>query len=266
MISSLIPSPRSIGILSALAFSLPAHAQWNSAASVGMRQVQMTEIGLNGQPLVREQGCLPGIEFNIDYHQGNWKFGIGTQWFAQRLAYAGQLQSGAAFSSETKTTQGRHAATLLKKLTQKIDFITKLEYDNWQRAILGKGTVLGLQEHYQSWRLLAGAQSRVLTGPVVNVDAKALLVYAQHEQLHVAFDNHVYDDTTLSTRPGKGLRLALAMQADAFPKFTLSAELEYLNISRSKDVVLLKEGNYAGTLAQSQHQRNALTVLANYTF
>lgn len=243
-----------------------AYAQWQFSAGAGVRQVRVTETDKNDRQLVREHGWLPGLELRADYAVGDWRIGAVGETYRERIAYDGQLQNGVAFSSDTQTAQSRISVEAARQLSDTWRLVGGLEWDRWQRTILGRNGVLGLSEQYSSWRVLAGAETRLLQWPAAAAHVKALVVIAQPEQLHVRFDNQLFDDADFSTKSAVGLRLALRVEANAMPKLSFTTDFDWLRIARSGDAALLKNGVQAGFVSQPEHQRCALGVRVNYRF
>jgi hypothetical protein len=243
-----------------------ACAQWQFSSGAGIRQVRVTETGKDGQQLVREQGWLPGLELRADYVLQDWRFSVAGEAYRHDIGYDGRLQNGTPFSTDTETALTRVSLEVARQLSDATRLIGAIEWDRWQRHILGHDGVLGLDERSSSWRLLAGAETRLLQSSAANVNAKALLVVAQPEKLRVRIDNQLFDDTDLSTKSAIGTRLAVDVQPAAMPNLSFGAEFDWLRISRSDNAVLRKNGVPVGLVTQPEHQRSALGVRVNYRF
>ena len=226
----------------------------------------MQEVAGSGKRLVQERGWLPGLELGASYTSQSWRFKIKGETYRNDIGYEGQLQNGAAFSTSTGTVQNRLAFEIERQINESLILLAGIELDRWQRRIQGSGSVLGLNENYRSTRLLLGAESAIVKTPYFDVSAKALLVIAQPEQLHVSFGNRLFDDAELETRSATGLRLEADLIPAGAPDILLSVGFETLRVGRSNDAVLKKDGLAAGFVSQPEHRRNAFTLRMRYQF
>lgn len=226
----------------------------------------MQEVAGSGKRLVEERGWLPGLELAATYASDHWRFRIKGETYRNDLAYDGQLQNGAAFSTSTGTVQNRLAFEIERQINDKLILLAGVELDRWQRRIQGSGSVLGLNENYRSTRLLLGAESAILKTSYCDVSTKALLVIAQPEQLHVSFGNQLFDDAELETRSATGLRLEADFVPVGAPDMVFSLGFDTLRIGRSNDAVLKKNGLAAGFVSQPEHRRNAFVMRMRYQF
>lgn len=243
-----------------------ACAEWQFSAGLGARQVQVTETDQGGRDMVQEHGWLPGVALRADYAMHDWRIGVAGEVYCHRITYDGQMQSGVPFASDTDTTQTRVGIEMSKQITGAARLIGGIEWDHWQREILGHGNVLGLNERYASWRLLAGGEMRVVQASWVQVHARALIVRAAPERLRVRFENRLYDDAHLTTQSATGMRLAFGVQPTAWPNLAITTEWDWLRVGRSGDAVLFKGGAPAGFVTQAEHARRALNVRVDYRF
>lgn len=250
----------------ALACAAPASAQWQYSFDAGARYVRMTEKGPDGHELVRERGWLPGVGFGADYRTGEWRMGAAAEVFDGRIDYDGELQSGAAFASRTDTTQVRLRLEAGRKIGEATELVAGLEHDMWRRAIQGSGSVIGITERYRSWRLLAGAKSRLLQWDAGRLDGSAMLVMSSPERMRVQFGRNLLDDARLRTRSATGVRLGLSFQPNAMPSMSVEAGLDWIDIRRSRDEQVTRGGVVAGTIAQPRHERLAADLRIRYRF
>jgi opacity protein-like surface antigen len=252
--------------LSALLLPACAFAQWQVAADAGLRYVRNTESGVDGSQMVREYGWLPGVGATAGYATGDWRIAMAGEIYGGNIAYNGQLQSGARFDSNTDTTQSRIRFELGRQVTDALQLLAGIEYDYWKRDIRGTANVAGLQEQYNSWRLLAGAKGRVAQWDAGTLHLQGLLVFSEPEHLTVRFDQQLFDDANFSTKSAVGLRFGAGFQPTALPNFSVLAELEWIDIGRSDNAVLRRNGVPVGTVTQPQHERTAFGVRAVYRF
>ncbi|MBK4735091.1 hypothetical protein [Noviherbaspirillum pedocola] len=258
-------------VLSALALGgalvcAPAHAQWEFHAAAGMRQAETRELNRNGDRLVHERGSLPGIEVGAARVFGDWKLGASGEIYGGRLDYDGRTQAGAAFATDTGTTQSRISIEVARRLSDALSLVGALEWDHWRRDIEGRGAVLGLRERYDAWRLLGGAQVRLGQWPLGSASLRGLLVLSAPERMQVRFEQDVFDTATLDTSNGVGARLALGLSRIAGSGLDVEANYEWLRVARSDDAPLRRNGVVAGSVAQPEHVRSGFGIKATYRF
>jgi len=244
----------------------PASAQWQVSAGAGMRHFRMTEHAVDGRRLVREQGWLPGVEAAAERASGDWRTGVRVEHYQGEVDYDGRVQGGSAFATDTGTRQTRLAVEAGRAVSDGIELVGGIEHEWWRRRIFGAGTVAGVTEAFRSWRLLAGVGVDLPGWAVPNGRFTFTLVAARPERLDVRFDHRLFDDARLSTRSAAGARLRLDVRPSAWPGLALGAEFDWLKVRRSKDAALLKDGVAAGTLAQPEHDKRALTFSLRYRF
>ena len=243
-----------------------SYAQWQFTGGVGLRHMRITEHDRNGQTLVQEDGWLPGVELRADYVLDDWRLGLSAEAYRRDIAYDGRTQGGRTFSTDTATTQTRLGIMLGRRIGESTDLLAGLEWDRWQRNIRGHSGVLGLDERYTSWRLLAGAGTSLLQIAGVRIDGRALLVVAAPERLQVRFENQVFDNASFSTKSATGLRMALDFRPVATPALTATVGFDWLRVRRSEDAILRRSGAAVGTVAQPEHVRRALDIKLSYQF
>jgi hypothetical protein len=243
-----------------------AFAQWRFAAEAGARYAYTTEMGTDNRKMVSEYGWLPGIGLTASYAMQDWQFALTGEIYRNDITYDGRLQSGAGFTSETETTQRRIRLEVSRQIAPTAQWLAAVEQDVWQRDILGRDSVAGLQERYTSWRFLAGARGRIAQWDAGALDLQGLMVFAGPEHLRVQFDQQLFDDASLSTKSALGLRFGLGFQPAALPDLSLQAELDWIEIERSDNAVLRRNGVPVGTVAQPKHERAAFSLRARYWF
>jgi hypothetical protein len=256
----------SLALAATLLSAVPAFAQWQITGDAGLRYVRNTETGTGGKRLVREDGWLPGLGVTVGYVAGDWRVGMAGEIYSSDIDYDGQLQSGASFRTNTGTTQTRLRFDMGRQVTQNVQLLAAIEYDLWRRDIHGNATVLGIQEKTSSWRLLTGAKGRVAQWDAGTLDLQGFLVFSTAEQLRVRFDQQVYDDANFHTKSTLGVRLGATFQPSALPDFSVTAEFDWLEVGRSDDAVLRKNGMAVGTVTQPKHERASFGLRAAYRF
>lgn len=254
-------------LLAALLLHLaPALAQWQVFITPGARHFEMVESGPDGRRLVKEEGWLPGVQISVKRTLGDWHIGLQGERFQGGLDYDGQVQSGSPFASSTDTAQSRIAMEAAHPISDRMGLIGGIEYELWRRRVRSQGGTAGVTEHYRSWRFLAGLEAGLPALAGMDSRLRFMLVAAQPERLDVRFDKQMFDDTHFSTKPALGARLGLALQPGMDANLSFTADLEWLRVPRSDDAPLLKNGFTAGTVAQPEHTKTALTLGLRYRF
>lgn len=253
-------------LITGLASGRSAYAQWEFYGAGGVRYVTMDEVDTNGKQLVEEHGFLPGLEFKANYRRGDWLVTLGGEIYGGNLAYDGQMQGGTAFSTNTRTTQFRARTEVGRYVSDAVLLLAGAEWDYWKRDILGRGATLGLREEYNSWRFLAGAQTRVFQASWSDIYLTGLLVVSSPEHLEVNFDNQLFDQVNLSTKSAIGTRLAVEVRPKASPNVSVEGDFEWMRIDRSDETILSKGGSPVGTVVQPEHVRKAIGVKVKYRF
>jgi hypothetical protein len=242
------------------------YAQWEFQGAGGLRQATMTESDNNGRRLVREQGLLPGVGLSARYVMGGRRIELAGEAYGGNIEYNGQLQSGGRFVTDTKTLHARIRAEAAQNISGAGDLILGMEKDFWNRHILGRGATLGMKEQYSSWRLLAGARTRMLDTDWGSIGLKGLLVFSSPEKLIVKFDNQVFDRTEFDTKSAIGTRLSIGLRPPGNSNFHVQTDFEWMRIARSDDAVLRRGGFAAGLVAQPEHVRKAFGISLHYRF
>lgn len=255
-----------VGLVASVLACGTAYAQWQFSGTAGARQVRMVESDRNGRQLVEERGVLPGVELHADYAERDWRVGVAGEIYGGNIAYDGRVQSGAGFATDTKTEQIRFSVEGARNITETTLLIVGIERDYWRRDILGRGTTLGMDEKYNSWRLLTGVQARVLQAPWADVSLKGLLIASSPEKLAVRFDNQLFDQAELATKSGFGARMSIGVRPAINPNIRVDTDFEWMRIGRSDDAILSKGDIPVGLVAQPEHVRKAFGIKINYRF
>lgn len=226
----------------------------------------MVESDQRGRQLVEENGLLPGVELHADYAANEWHIGLVGEIYKGDLAYDGQTQNRAAFSTYTKTGQYRIRAEAARKINDVTLLILGIERDYWRRTIQGRGATLGMDERYSSWRLLTGLQRHILRPTWKSIYVKGMLIASGPETLVVRFDNQLFDKAKLTTKPALGARVTVGAQAISNSDVKLELDFEWMRIDRSDNGVIYKNGIPAGLLAQPEHVRKSFGIKVNFPF
>lgn len=250
----------------ALSFlTFPAYAQWNGSIGLGARHAELIERDRTGDKIVSEKGWLPGIELAARYHSDAWRMKIEVDHFSSRIDYKGQLQNGTPYNTHTRSEQTRVRTMILPRIMQNFSFVAGLEWQRWNRDIQGSGAVLGLDERYDNWRLLAGAEYEWnIAG--CSLQANTMLVRARPEKMRIRFQNGIYDTAELQTKPATGLRIGLAAKSMRWPSLSLSVNYDWIKIRRSDAYELRRNGFIVGTVAQPEHVQQTFTVMLAHVF
>jgi len=254
------------GLAAALYASLihPACAEWQGSIGPSVRNVTHTEYDTSGRRLVKEDGWLPGVALHAGYRSGNFTWFAGADWYHGNIDYRGQTQTGAAASSRTSTGLAAGRIGAAYALPHDYAVQAAVEVDRWKRDIRSTAAAAGLQETYRSTRLVAGAgKAWHPAAGTVSVDAAA--VVAAPERLHVGFSG-VLDPVSFDTRRSYGVRLGAAMQPAFAPWLEVRARYDWLKTPRSGDASVTSKGQYAGTVAQPEHERQGFTLSVSAMF
>lgn len=254
------------GLATALYASLlqPACAEWQGSIGPSVRNATHTEYGPMGRRLVREDGWLPGLALQAGYRTGKLTWLAGADWYHGNIDYRGQTQNGAAASSKTATglVAGRIGAAYALPYDYSVQ--AAVEVDRWKRDIQGTAGAAGLQERYRSTRLVAGA-SKAWHPAAGSVSVDAAAVVAAPERLHVGFSG-VLDPVSFETRRGYGARLGAAMRPAFAPWLEIRGRYDWIKTPRSGDASVTANGLYAGTVAQPEHVRQAVSLTVAAVF
>lgn len=98
-----------------------------------------------------------------------------------------------------------------------------------------------------------------------DVTAGVALLLAAPEKLRVGFSGQ-FDDASLDTRSGHGMRFGLGWHPAAWPRLELRAGLDWYKADRSADAALSRNGRHAGTVAQPEHAVTSMRLAVHYRF
>jgi hypothetical protein len=255
-----------VGLAAAIQTSLilPASAQWQGAIGLSARGVTHTEYDLAGRELVREAGWLPGAVFNAVYRAGKHTWFTGGEIYDRAIEYRGQTQAGAAVMSRTST-----GLTLLRigdtyAVGANYSAMAAIEWEEWRRDIIGVQGAAGLQERYQSRRLIAGAQKR--WHPAAGaVSVGAAVVISEPERLRVGFTG-LLDPASLETKKSRGIKIEASIRPSFAPYLELRSRYDRIKIPRSSDAPVTLNGQFMGTIAQPEHEKQAITFTVSSIF
>ena len=253
-----------LGAISSLLLMHPANAQWQAKAGLGARYVDHAEYDGAGRLLVRESGWLPGIALGAAWTAGNATLFAAADGYRAGIGYRGQTQSGAAAGSTTGTTLATLRLGATYTLARAVSLTAALEADLWKRDIRATRAAAGLQERYRSQRLLMGAAT-TWQPAAGTVAADLSVLVARPERLRVGFSG-LLDTTTLDTRHGRGLRLGASLHPAFAPTLELRGAYDWIGVQRSADAPVTRNGQFAGTVAQPEHVRQAVTVTVSRLF
>jgi len=246
-------------------FAPPVFAQWDKAISVAARQFTMTEYNAGGRRIVHEQGWLPGLEGRLAYRADRWTAFGEAEFYQSGINYRGQTQSGTPVNSNTATALAQFRAGAAYAINDTVHASAAIEWERWRRDIRGVQSVHGLQEQITSQRLLLGLDSRYWMPQYGQFSASIAVVLARPEKLRVGFSG-VLDDASLDTRSAAGVRLGLGLRPAAWPKTELRGGFDWLKVGRSGDAPVTRNGVFAGTIAQPEHIKRAITLGLRYWF
>lgn len=253
-----------LGATFSLMLMPPASAQWQGKAGLGARGVGHTEYDGAGRRLVRESGWLPGLALDAAYRAGNLSWSGAADWYRADIGYRGQTQTGVAADSATATTLASVRLGATYALDCDVSITAALEADLWRRDIRGTGAALGLQERYRSERFLLGAVKAWHPAAGV-VAAELAALFSTPERMRVGFSG-LLDTASLETRHARGLRLGTSLRPSFAPALEVRGTYDWIRIGRSGDVPVMRNGQFAGTVAQPEHVRQGLTLTVSRLF
>jgi hypothetical protein len=255
-----------VGLAAAMqALLLPASAQWKGAVGASARDVSNTEYDQAGRQLVRESGWLPGIALKAAYTAGELTWFTEGEIYRRDIDYDGQTQTGMKAESRTSTGLGLYRLGGTYALTGNYSVLAAIEWEKWRRDIIGIEGAAGLQEHYQSRRFIAGIGKTWHPAAVGAVSVDASVVFSGPERLRVGFSG-LLDSTSLETRSAQGIRLGTSIRPWFAPSLELRSRYDWIKVARSGDVSVTRNGQFMGTIAQPEHEKQALTFTISSIF
>lgn len=244
---------------------LPASAQWQGAVGLSRRDVSHTEYDKAGRQLVREAGWLPGVALNAAYKAGACTWFAEGETYNRAIEYRGQTQAGVPVDSKTSTglTIFRGGGTYA--LSGNYSVLAAVEWEKWRRDIIGVRGAAGLQEEYRSSRLVAGASKSWHPAAAGALSVDAAVVISEPERLRVQFSG-ILDPAALTTKWSQGIRIGASIRPSFAPYLGLRARYEWTKIARSGDAPVTLNGQLMGTIAQPEHEKQALTITISTIF
>lgn len=241
---------------------LPASAQWQGAVGVSRRDVTHTEYDKAGRQLVRESGWLPGIALSAAYGARNQTWFAEGEFYSRDIAYHGQTQGGTPVDSSTATGLALVRIGGTYAVSASYSASAAIEWEKWSRDINGAQGAAGLQERYQSTRLVAGAQKRWhAAAGAMKVDAA--VVISGPERMRVGFSG-LLDPVTFKTKSAQGIRIGASIRPAFAPWLELRSAYDWIKVARSGDTPVTRDGQFVGTAAQPEHAKQAITFTASY--
>jgi len=247
-----------------LLLALPAHAEWQGGIALGARDARHTEYDASGRRLVQEKGWLPGVTLDAGYRTGDFTWSGALEWYRHDIDYQGQTQGGTSAGSTTSTGLAALRLGGAWAIGAGYSVQAAFEADRWKRDIQGSGASAGLQESYRSRRLVAGV-AKAWQPAAGTVSADAAVVLAEPERLHVGFSG-LLDPVSFDTRRAHGWRLGASLRPASVPWLELRARYDWMTVPRSGDAEITRNGQFAGTVAQPEHKRQALSLSVGYRF
>jgi hypothetical protein len=257
---------RLLMLISLIGISQSAQAHWDLEFGVTTAQLQTNEFSSDGYTIVRERGVVPGLVFSLGRRADAWRYYFYAEALDGNLSYHGQTQAGIAQSSVTSTRSHRFSFGAQVTLTPSLEVFSALERDYWGRDIQASGSALGLSETYRSWRLLAGFGIALYESTSFKLNGKLTAVASSSQDIHVRFDQSVFDATNLRSKPAIGARVALEMTNQSFPNWSLAPEFDWLRVRAGDPVGLMQNGRVVGSVAQPEHSRMQFSAKLLYRF
>jgi hypothetical protein len=242
----------------------PANAQWHGGVGLSTRGVAHAEYDMAGRCLVREAGWLPGVALDLAYDALDITWIAAAHWYQGAIGYRGQTQNGAPADSATSTVLASMRLGAAYAVGRDYSILAALELDRWKRDIGQAGAAAGLQERTRSTRLVAGAGKAWHPAPGT-IRADAALVLSEPERLRVGFSG-MLDPASFDTRRSRGIRIGASIRPSFAPHLELSSRYDWIRIARSDDAPVTSNGQFRGTVAQPEHERQAFTLTVSALF
>lgn len=244
---------------------LAACAEWQGALGVGVQRFGNTEFDKGGATLVRETGWLPGVVARVGWQTEKLGVFASGEAYQHALAYHGQTQAGASTESTSATRLMQLRAGVSYAINERVAGFVAGEWDGWRRNIEGTASAAGLQERSASTRFLLGARGQWDGAAVGVLGIDGALVLTGPERLDVGFSG-LLDEATLTTRRASGWRIGASVRASTASRLELRVGFDTIDVARSGDVPLERNGQFVGTIAQPEHARRAISVTLSTLF
>lgn len=249
----------------ALLLSFPACAQWEAAIGPGFRHFDMKEYDRDGSRLVREKGWLPGIEARAAHSNRHWTWFNEAQYYKESISYDGQTQGGNPFGTSTDTALFYLRTGIRYALNGAVGMVAALEREKWKRGIRGKGSVDGLSERSDSYRLLIGADAGWNAAGIGRFCTSGSLVFSKAEKLRVSAPES-FDDVSTETKSAKGFRIGLSLRPEIAPALELRSEFDYMKVGRSDLFARTRNGLPYPSAVQPEHKKQGITLSLRYHY
>lgn len=240
-------------VLAGLALAAPAQAQpgaWSLEAGLAPRFERFDEHDRNGNRLVREEGW--GLEAAIGARRlwGSTGLELGAAIGASSLDYAGRLQSGPAFNTDTDVRWLRLRAGLLQALSPQWQAVAAVEFGERQRNIRGRSGVSGLDERYRHTSLALGLAWQDATSRLPG-RWRLEWLYAPNPTVKVDFLGN-YDGAQISQGNRQALRLAadLPLPPRGGLSLSLAPMVEWSRTRQGDTAGLTRNGSTVGSVSQ----------------
>lgn len=244
---------------------LAACAEWHGALGPGVQQLSNTEFDKTGRMLVRETGALPGVAARLIWQSEPLGLFVSGEAYQHGIAYQGQTQAGVPAQSTSAMRLIELRAGASYAVNARITAFIAGERDDWRRDIEATAKAAGLQEHSISTRFLLGARGQWNSAAVGTLGIDGTLVAAGPERLDVGFSK-LFDAATLTTRRARGWRIGASVRPSAAPHLELRAGFDAITVPRSDNVALTRASQFAGTVAQPEHTRRAISLTLSAVF
>ena len=234
--------------------------QWSLIT--GVEEFSMQEKATNGSLLVNEKGWLPfiGVQYieNLGSHTPVLRMKLNVS--SAEIDYDGRLQSGQPYQTQTDTTRyGWNLAYRppLNRPYSDQSLWLGLGTDYWQRKILPRFDIAGLDEDYRSNYVNLEWQKQLSFGFVK-------LGYAYHFDSELALHLPGYQVPKISLPSSHQGDIELGYSV--FDNLNIMSRYSIRSIQRSKDYSIQRNGFLAGTIAQPKHIIQILSFNLEYKF
>lgn len=213
-------------------FLTPAWGQGFSI-SPALLYFHYTEYNDNGAILNRETGPIPGLELTTVYTSSFGRSVLGLHVYSGHVDYDGATQSGSQHSTRTLETLSGVSLTHYLNEAGTEGPLLSWRLHNWDRDILPKGNVSGLEEIYQWSSLGAGYRLQHSNESGINSWAELQVYYVLGPKMTLLLPG-TNPDFALGSRPGFQLEAGMTLPTGSDAQLDLSFFMDVWEFEKSE--------------------------------